>query len=251
MIGGLKKGELTTFTAGSGVGKSTLAREIGYHLRSEHGLTVGNIFLEERTEKTMQGYVALDHNVPLSKLRKHPDILTPEQWQESYDKLLKDKWFGFKHFGSMASEDLLDKMRHLAYGEHCDFIILDHLSMVMSGQQSDNERKDIDLIMTELAAFVNESQVGVLIVVHLSRNKGKAAFNEGGQVSLTDLRGSAALEQLSWNVIALERNQQGVADNNISQIRVLKSREEGWTGVADVCEYSFETGRLLPKEIHI
>ena len=87
-----------------------------------------------------------------------------------------------------------------------------------------------------------------MVVVHLSRNKGKAAFNEGGQVSLTDLRGSAALEQLSWNVIALERNQQSADEKNISQIRVLKSREEGWTGVADVCEYDFDTGRLLPKE---
>jgi twinkle protein len=247
MIGGLKKGELTTLTAGSGVGKSTMAREIGYHLRSNHDLVVGNIFLEERTEKTMQGYIALDNNIPLSRLRKHPDALTEDQWKTSYNKLLNNKWFGFKHFGSMASEDLIDKMRYLAYGEHCDFIILDHLSMVMSGQQSDNERKDIDLIMTELAAFVNESQVGVIIVVHLSRNKGKAAFNEGGAVSLTDLRGSAALEQLSWNVIALERNQQSVSEKNLSQIRVLKSREEGWTGVADVCEYDFDTGRLLPK----
>lgn len=250
MIGGLKKGELTTLTAGSGVGKSTMAREIGFHLRSEHDLTVGNIFLEERTEKTMQGYVALDNNVPLSKLRKHPDLLTTEQWQASYDKLLTNKWFGFKHFGSMASEDLIDKMRYLAYGEHCDFIILDHLSLVFSGQDNQDERKAIDLVMTELAAFVNESGIGIIVVVHLSRNKSKVAFNEGGQVSLTDLRGSAALEQLSWNVIALERGQQASTDKerNTSQIRVLKSREEGWTGLADTCEYSFETGRLLPKD---
>jgi len=81
--------------------------------------------------------------------------------------------------------------------------------------------------------------------VHLSRNKGKTSFNEGGMVSLSDLRGSAALEQLSWNVIALERDQQGT-DNNISTIRVLKSREEGWTGVADTCAYNMDTGRLLP-----
>jgi twinkle protein len=228
-----------------------MAREIGYHLRKEHDLVVGNIFLEERAEKTMQGYVAIDHNVPLSRLRKHPDTLTEEQWKDTYDNVLGEKWIGLRHFGSMPSEDLLDKMRYLTYGEHCDFIILDHLSMVMSGQKSDNERKDIDLIMTELAAFVNESGVGVIVVVHLSRNKNKAAFNEGGHVSLTDLRGSAALEQLSWNVVALERDQQSASEKNMSQIRVLKSREEGWTGVADVCEYSFETGRLLPKEISL
>jgi len=245
MIGGLKKGELTTLTAGSGIGKSTLARELGFCLRNTHNLVVGDIRLEESVEKTIQGYVALYFNIPLNRLRKQPTLLSPEQWGEAYDKLIKERWFGFKHFGSMPTEDLLDKMRYLAYGEHCDFIILDHLSLVISGNQTDNERKDLDIIMTELAAFVNESGCGIISVVHLSRNKGKTSFNEGGNVSLNDLRGSAALEQLSWNVIALERNQQG-ADSNESRIRVLKSREEGWTGVADTCKYDFDTGRLLP-----
>lgn len=246
MMGGLRKGELTTLTAGSGVGKSTLAREIGYHLRSAHDLTVGNIFLEETLEKTATGYIAIDNNVSLSSLRKDPHRITELEWQSSYDRLIANKWFGLKHFGSLPTEDLLDKMRYLAYGENCDFIILDHLSMVFSGQSSQNERKDIDLAMTELAAFVNESGVGLIVVVHLSRNKAKTSFNEGGQISLNDLRGSAALEQLSWNVLALERNQQDEEKKNESTIRVLKQRETGWTGEADTCVYNFKTGRLLP-----
>ena len=244
MLGGLRKGELTTLTAGSGIGKSTLARELGYRLRIQN-LTIGNLFLEEPIEKTLQGYIAIDNNVKLSSLRANPSILTEEQWATSYDKLISSKWIGLEHFGSLPTEDLMDKMRYLAYGEGCDFIILDHLSLVMSGQVSDNERKDIDLAMTELAAFVNESGVGILSVVHLSRNKSKASFNEGGQVSLNDLRGSAALEQLSWNVLALERDQQGDTRDE-SNIRILKAREEGWTGIADHCKYNTDTGRLLP-----
>lgn len=249
MIGGLRKGELTTLTAGSGIGKSTLARELGYRLRTQ-GLTIGNLFLEEPIEKTLQGYIAIDNNVKLSSLRANPNLLTEEQWAASYNKLISEKWIGLEHFGSLPTEELMDKMRYLAYGVHCDFIILDHLSLVMSGQVSDNERKDIDLAMTELAAFVNESGVGVLSVVHLSRNKSKASFNEGGHVSLNDLRGSAALEQLSWNVIALERDQQGESKDE-STIRVLKSREEGWTGVADSCRYDPNTGRLTANEISL
>ena len=35
----------------------------------------------------------------------------------------------------------------------CRWIILDHLSMVVSGLESDNERKDLDIIMTDLAYF--------------------------------------------------------------------------------------------------
>ena len=243
MLGGLRKAELTTLTAGSGIGKSTLARELGYRLRVQD-LTIGNLFLEEPLEKTIQGYIAIDNNVKLSSLRANPLLLTAAQWQSSYDKLISSKWIGLEHFGSLPTEDLMDKMRYLAYGEHCDFIILDHLSLVMSGNASDNERKDIDMVMTELAAFVNESGVGILSVVHLSRNKGKTSFNEGGQVSLNDLRGSAALEQLSWNVLALERDQQDPNVRDESRLRILKSREEGWTGVADTCKYDMDTGRL-------
>ena len=252
MLGGLRKAELTTLTAGSGIGKSTLARELGYRLRVQD-LTIGNLFLEEPIEKTLQGYIALDNNVKLSSLRANPNLLTEEQWSTSYTKLISSKWIGLEHFGSLPTEDLMDKMRYLAYGERCDFIILDHLSLVMSGQASDNERKDIDLVMTELAAFVNESGVGILSVVHLSRNKGKTSFNEGGQVSLNDLRGSAALEQLSWNVIALERSQQATSDDekNTSQLRVLKCREEGWTGLADTCTYNPDTGRLISNEFRM
>lgn len=247
---GLRKGELTILTAGSGIGKSTMAREIGYHLRSVHNLSIGNIFLEEPIEKTLQGYIALDNNIPLYRLRKNPGLLSEEQWQSSYDKLISSKWFGFKHFGSLPTEDLMDRMRHLAYGEGVDFILLDHLSMVFSGQDNINERLAIDNALTELAAFINESGVGVVCVVHLSRNKTKGSFNEGASISLADLRGSGALEQLSWNVIGLERDQQG-EEKNLSRIRILKCREIGYTGLADTCEYNIDTGRLLPIQANL
>ena len=251
MIGGLRKGELTTLTAGSGIGKSTMAKEVGHHLRAVHDLTVGNLFLEETLEKTVQSYIAIDNNIPLSLLRKNPSILTEEQWQTSFNRLINnDKWYALQHFGSLPTEELMAKMRYLAYGANCDFIILDHLSLVFSGQANDNERIAIDNAMTELAGFCVESGVGIITVVHLSRNKGKTSFNEGGEISLTDLRGSAALEQLSWNVLALERSQQADTEEarNTSRIRILKSRENGWTGMADECIYDFTTGRLLPKQ---
>lgn len=250
MIGGLRKGELTTLTAGSGIGKSTMAKEVGHHLRSAHDLTVGNLFLEETLEKTIQSYIAIDNNVPLAMLRKNPALLTDEQWQKSFERIMgNDKWYALQHFGSLPTDELLAKMRYLAYGAGCDFIILDHLSLVFSGQANDNERIAIDNAMTELAAFCNESGVGIITVVHLSRNKAKGSFNEGAEISLNDLRGSAALEQLSWNVLGLERSQQAEDEEakNTSRIRILKARETGFTGMADECIYDFTTGRLLPK----
>ena len=51
---GLRKSELTTITAGSGIGKSALVREIGYDLIKK-GEKVGFIMLEETVKRTALG----------------------------------------------------------------------------------------------------------------------------------------------------------------------------------------------------
>lgn len=245
MTGGLRKGELITVTGASGQGKTSLCRELAYDLRARHGLKIGNIFLEELLSKTVQGYIAIDNDIPLNKLRSDPTILTEEQWEVSYDKLIKEGWVAYDHFGSMPTDELMERLRHMVYGEGVDFVILDHISLIVGGQKNDNDVKALELAMTELATFVTESGAGLINVSHLSRNRNKASFNEGGAVSLTDLKGSSALEQLSFTVLAYERNQQDEENNNLGNIRILKCRETGATGKADDCEYNPETGRLL------
>jgi hypothetical protein len=126
------------------------------------------------------------------------------------------------------------------------------------GTQDEKERRSrIDRLgsMTDLASMVVETGVGLINVVHLKRketgNKDRG-LNEGGQVSLTDLRGSAALEQLSWAVLAMERNQQAEdGSEDYSYLRVLKNRTWGRTGKAGRVKYVHETGRLVdaPEEI--
>jgi twinkle protein len=241
---GLRKGEITLLTAGSGIGKSTLARQWLYELHQDHNLKIGNVFLEENNVKTAQAYIALDNSVPLGRLRYDPELLSREQKLRSYEKVIKDRMWFYNHFGSLESTRLLSKLRYMAKVLGVDFIGLDHISIVTSGMESssEGERKDIDILMTRLRQLVEETGVGVLGVVHLKRSKDKN-FNEGDQVSLTDLRGSASLEQLSDNVIGLERNQQDESTESIA--RVLKCRETGETGLADTLEYRRDTGKLV------
>ena len=245
---GLRKGELTLLTAGSGIGKSTWAREMAYHLHQVHGCSIGNVFLEEQTSTTAQAYVAVDNNVPLGRLRYKPDMLTDDQWQHSLQKVVKTRMWFYDHFGSVEQTHLLSKLRYLASVCKVDFIVLDHITIVTSGLESsaEGERKDIDIFMTRLASLVQETGVGIIAIVHLKRAKNKE-FNEGSQISLTDLRGSAGLEQLSFNVLALERDQQAEDEEErcSALIRVLKCRETGDTGEADTLIYDRATGRLV------
>lgn len=99
---------------------------------------------------------------------------------------------------------------------------------------------------TRLRSLCEETGKTIIAITHLKRSD-KKVYNEGAQVSLTDLRGSASIEQLSDVVIALERNQQGDTPNQ-AIMRVLKSRPTGRTGIADTLQYNSDTGRLLPVD---
>lgn len=245
---GLRKGELTTICAASGAGKSTLARELAYSL-VKSGHRVANIFLEETMEKTAQSFIALDNNIPLARLRAMPNSIAPDDYKRSYEELVANgRNFFFKHFGSLDSDLLLNKMRYFAQAKQCDFIFLDHLSMVVSASEEGNdERKLLDKICTKLAAFCTETGVGVIMVVHLRKTgNNQQSASQGGMITLDDLRGSGGIAQLSFNVVAALRDTTAVDDGkaNIVQLWVLKNREWGSTGMSGRLVYDKQTGRL-------
>jgi twinkle protein len=127
----------------------------------------------------------------------------------------------------------------------CSFVIFDHLSILVSGMdQAQDERRAIDQTMTKLRSFVEETNCGMLLVSHLRRPSGDKGHEDGQQTSLSGLRGSAAIGQLSDIVLGLERDQQA-ADNSECRVRVLKNRFTGWLGVAGIVKYYEKTGRML------
>lgn len=249
MLKTLRKGELTTLTAGTGAGKSTLAREIAGYLVSEHDLRIGHVALEESVKKSALGFMALDLNVPMGDLFLDKSIVKKEELEASYNKVLKnDNIFFYDHFGSLEAENLMAKIKYLASGLDCDFIILDHISIVVSGITDGDERRTIDNLMTNLRSIVEHTGVGMLLISHLRVPQGqKSAHEEGGRVTLNQLRGSGSIKQLSDNIVAIERDQQA-EEPNMSNIRVLKNRLFGVTGLADACKYNIVTGRLQPLE---
>lgn len=237
---GVRRGEITTFTAGSGVGKSAFCREISYHLM-EQGCTVGYIALEENNDRTMLGFMGIHANLPLHTDRS----IDVSAYRESYD-FVAPKLYLYDHWGSTAVDDLYDKIRYLVRGVDCDVIVLDHLSMVVSGISSSaeaDERRLIDNLMTGLRSLVEELQCAMILVSHLRRPQGDRGFERGQETTLNSLRGSAAIAQLSDSVVGLERDQQGENPNHTT-VRVLKNRYTGETGVAGLIEYQRDTGRL-------
>jgi twinkle protein len=243
---GLRKGEIVTVTAGSGIGKSQICREFAHYLLQQ-GETIGYIALEESVQRTALGLMSIAINKPL-----HLDKAkaTPEETKEAFEQTLgTGRVYLYDHWGSTDCDNLLDKIRYLANGCGCGWIVLDHISIVVSGLDGGDERRLIDNTMTKLRALTEELQVGMILVSHLKRPSGDKGHEDGAQTSLAQLRGSAAIGQLSDIVLGCERNQQDPEQGHLTVVRVLKNRWTGETGVATLLEYHKETGRMAELPI--
>ena len=240
---GARHGELYVFTSGSGMGKSTILRELEYYFGVHRGELCGIVALEESTRKTGMELMSIH----LSKrLILNPECADEGERSRAFSETIGNgNFFLYDHFGSLDSGNLLSKLRYMIVSLGCKRIFLDHISIVVSGMDADEdggERKAIDKLMTNLRSLVEETGATMFVVSHLKRPE-KKGHEEGAQVSLSQLRGSGAIAQLSDMVIGLERNQQG--DNpNVLTLRVLKNRFCGDTGVSGYLEYDPETGRL-------
>jgi len=244
---GFRPQELVTITSGSGMGKSQIMRELEYYLLKNTEDNIGILALEEDIPKTTLGIMSMEANKLLHVPEVRAGVSIEEErgyWERTFGL---DKLQLLDHWGSTSEDDLLGRIRYMAKGLDCKWIILDHLSIVVSDQDNGDERKAIDSIMTNLRKLVQETGVGLFLVSHLRRPSGSKAHEDGGKISLGELRGSAAIAQLSDIVIGLERDQQHAdpTTRNTTCVRVLKNRFVGLTGAACYLYYDQESGRMI------
>jgi twinkle protein len=117
---------------------------------------------------------------------------------------------------------------------------------VVSAMENGDERKAIDECMTKLRMLVQEQKIHLMLVSHLRRGTSDSGHEEGAVVSLSQLRGSAGIAQLSDMVFSLERNGQHDDEDirNTTTIRVLKNRFSGETGPCCWLKWNKDTGRM-------
>jgi twinkle protein len=122
------------------------------------------------------------------------------------------------------------------------------LSILLSGLDGD-ERRMLDQTMTRLRSLVERTGISLFLVSHLRRTgNDRTSHEEGGKVSLSQLRGSAGIAQLSDQVIALERNQQSETERDITTLRIVKNRYSGETGFAGKIRFDLNTSRFTEYE---
>ena len=245
-IYGMRTGELLTFTSGSGMGKSSIIRELMHHIMKTSTDNIGVLALEESIRNTALNIMSVEasQRLYIKEIRDTFSIDQLQKWQSN--TVGTGRFFAFDHFGSISNDEILNRVRFMAKALDCKWIILDHLSILVSGQEEGDERRSIDILMTKLRSLVEETGVGLLLVSHLRRASGDKGHEDGREVSLAHLRGSQSIAHLSDGVIALERNQQEEDETlaNTTVVRILKNRYTGDTGIGTYLYYDKDSGRM-------
>lgn len=238
---GIRTSELVLMTADTGVGKTSIMKEIEYALLTHPELVeekagVGFLHLEEPKRDLALGLMSIHKDKPYH----FPDVeRTEEELVQAYkDVMDNDRVVIWDHFGSNEIEVVLAKIRHMA-ALGCKYIMVDHLSIIVSDQSGD-ERKQLDEISTKIKTQTMNLDIAVFCVIHVNRQ---------GQV-----RGSAGPEQVANIIIRLERDKKEMDDwrRNITKVSVEKNRKYGRTGPASWLHYNEMTGRLVelkPEEV--
>lgn len=252
---GIRLGELDTWTSGTGMGKTTVIKMLQHHFFHTTPFNQALVHLEETLEDTAESLISYEVGKRLHLPDVRAEMDNEEYWRvarelfDATDDEGKHRLQLYDAFGSVGDNRLYELIRHIAVAEGCRIIWLDHLSILVSDtEENEDERRRIDRIMHKLKSLAIELNIYIGLISHLKKAPQGRSFEEGYVPSLDDLRGSGSIKQLSNGVYALSRDQQAEneAARNTSTVTVLKCRYTGRTGTADHLLFDQTSGHLEP-----
>jgi len=248
---GMRLGEITLFTSGTGSGKSTVVKETILNLLEQSETKIGLISLEESIGDTATKLIGMSIN----KNIRMPEDVTEDEARKGYEKVFGDeRLILLDHQGSVADTSLLDRIEYLA-ALGCSYLILDHITIAVSeGVDGATGNEAVDKVMSSLLKIVKRYNIHLTLISHLRKSSGEGkSFEEGIMPNLDSIKGSGSIKQISFDIIGFARNMMAVekSDRNIVKFAVLKSRFSGDTGQCGQATYNVNTGRLNYHESNL
>jgi twinkle protein len=248
---GMRFGEITLFTSGTGSGKSTVIKEIVLDLLDKTEDKIGMISLEESVGDTAEKFIQMK----LQRNLQEYEVSLEEQEEASRAVFGNERLVLLDHQGSVGDESLIDKIEYMAL-MGCKYLILDHITIAVSeGAEGYTGNEAIDKVMSDLLKLTKKHNIWLGVISHLRKVQGGGStFEQGKLPSMDDIKGSGSIKQISFDIIGFARdmaNENEDVRNTINFI-VLKSRFTGKTGPAGHAKYDHDTTRLTyhnPQEI--
>lgn len=244
-ISGTRAGQLVVLASGTGMGKSAFLRTWMDYLVKTTEEHIGALYMEEKPEETVISLMSLHAGRNLKKPEVW-DLLTDEELKKFFEECGANRRIElFDPLISASPDYILDKIRYMYQARKCTVIFLDHLTYLVD--DSDDVRRDLNKLCKGLHDLCVSLGITVIAACHLRKAQdARHSHEEGGRVTLDDLKDSSSIKQLSDVIIGLERDSQ--AENpllaNTTTIRVLKNRDFGDKGVACGAVYDKDTTRL-------
>lgn len=245
MTRGAAPGEVIYHVAGTGIGKTTILYEIE-HSAIQQGKKCGHMGFEDTRRDVQMGLLS----VHLNRRVDDDPCITKDDLAAAHKEL-----FGSRQVELFDPETaewviaaIIAYVRYMVKALDVQVIAIDPLSFIAANiSAGEDERRALDKVSRDFARIGKELGVTLHITHHLSRPEGNKGHEEGAVISLKHLRGSGGIAQFANTVIGYERNQQGERPD-LCQVRLLKNRRKGKTGVAGVLRYEQATGRYCETD---
>lgn len=233
---GLHRGELIVFKGMEGIGKTEIFRAIEYHLlKSSTSLRIGMVHLEEDKSTTIKGISTYELGIPCNL----PDAGVSEtDVFNAYKKAVgdnEDRLYIYTMFGGDDPDDVLESIRFLVTKGGVDVVFLDHITMLVTGNENDDERRKLDYISTKMKKMAKELRFCLVIISHV---------NDDGKT-----RGSRNITKVANTVIHMSRDLTSTDEltRNTLVLTIEKARLTGRTGPGG--RYFFDTNSYTLKEL--
>jgi twinkle protein len=167
MTYGIRTGESVLITAQEGIGKTEVMHAIEHQLLKETDDAIGAIFLEEPKARHLQAVAGLELQRPAHLPDSGvglPEVLAAVQKAVRKD----DRLHLYSHFGSDDPDTILDTIRFLVSARACRYVLLDHITMVVSGLGGKNATEALDYLSTRLEMMVKELDFALILVSHVN-----------------------------------------------------------------------------------
>jgi twinkle protein len=243
---GRRLGELYTFGAGVGAGKTDLLLQVAEHTLAE-GHAVGLFYLEQTPRETA---------LRLLGKMAHRRFFDPRGDWELED--LQETWLRVKRlpgvymydsFGVNEWSVIEERIRYLRHTYNVEHFFVDHLTALCESEE--HVMQAVQQVMAKIGGLVKELDIAIYLVSHLATPQEGKSHEEGGRVEARHFKHSRSIAAWSHFMFGLERDQQhaDIEQRHTLLFRVLKDRNTGQAaGETFELAYDNKTGLLYEKE---